>query len=132
MKALLDTHVWLWSLCAPERLCETARAAISDPANEVYLSAASAWEMAIKFALGKLPLPEPPGEYVPARMKTQGISPLLVSHAHALRVASLPPHHSDPFDRLLIAQAQAEGLMLLTADPQFKPYAVRLLWAAAP
>ncbi len=95
---------------------------------ELYLSAASSWEISIKSALGKLPLPEPPAQYVPKRMAAQGIRPLPITHTHALAVSDLPVHHSDPFDRLLIAQAQLEGMVLLTADSAFKPYGVEIVW----
>lgn len=93
------------------------------------LSAASSWEIAIKYALGRLPLPEPPGEYVPDRMRTSGVIPLPVEHSHALGVATLPLHHGDPFDRLLIAQAQAEAIPILTADREFDSYDVEVLRA---
>ena len=93
------------------------------------LSAASSWEIAIKYALGKLPLPAPPPEYVPSRMQASGTGALPITHAHALHVASLPTHHRDPFDRLLVAQAQVESLPLLTADPQLGRYDIELLAA---
>lgn len=124
MRVLLDTHAWLWLQTHPERLSERAMALADDPENELFLSAASAWEIAIKYALGKLPLPAPPAEYVPSRLRTSGVSPLFVEHRHALHVATLPHHHRDPFDRLLIAQAQLDVLPLLTADPAFGPYDV--------
>lgn len=127
MRILLDTHAWLWLQTTPEHLPDGALELASDPENELYLSAASAWEIAIKYALGKLPLPEPPGDYVPSRLRTSGVSPLFVEHRHALQVASLPHHHRDPFDRLLIAQAQLDGLALITTDPEFEPYAVEIL-----
>lgn len=129
MRILLDTHVWLWSLTEPERLNEEARRALTDPTNDVYLSAASAWEIAIKYAIGKLPLPDPPARYVPDRMRAQRIAPLAVSQTHALAVSDLPPHHSDPFDRLLISQAVTEGFELMTADVRLEPYGARLFWA---
>lgn len=127
MRILLDTHAWLWLQTTPERLSERALALVSDPGNDLYLSAASAWEIAIKYALGKLPLPEPPAEYVPTRLRTSGASPLFVEHRHALHVASLPHHHRDPFDRLLIAQAHLDGLSLLTTDPELEPYGVDIV-----
>ena len=130
MKILLDTHCWLWWFLAPERMSERAKEIIAEPRNELFLSAASAWEIAIKCGLGKLSLPSPPEQYVPDRMSLQGMQALPIHHSHALQVAVLPKHHSDPFDRLLIAQAQMERLTLMTADPQFRPYAVDLLWAA--
>jgi PIN domain nuclease of toxin-antitoxin system len=110
------------------RLSAQTRALLQDPENEIFLSAASSWEIAIKHALGKLPLPVPPMEYVLSRMETSGTSPLPVQHSHALHAGSLPRHHADPFDRLLIAQAQLENLQLLTADRQFEAYEVNLLF----
>lgn len=110
------------------RLSPQTRALLQDPANEIFLSAASSWEIAIKYALGKLPLPLPPLEYVLSRMETSGTAPLPVQHSHALQAGSLPRHHADPFDRLLIAQAQVEDLPILTADSQFEAYEVKLLF----
>jgi PIN domain nuclease of toxin-antitoxin system len=114
---------------APERLSPTARRLVTDPSNELLLSAVSAWEIAIKSALGRLRLPEPVAEYVTSRVAGGGVRPLPIEHAHALRVADLPLNHRDPFDRLLIAQAQVEGLPILTADRQFRSYKVKLLRA---
>lgn len=113
----------------PRRLSQRSRELLQDPGNQLYLSAASSWEIAIKYALGKLPLPLPPMEYVLSRMETSGTSPLPVQHSHALHAGSLPLHHADPFDRLLIAQAQLENLGILTADRQFEAYEVDLLRA---
>lgn len=111
-----------------ERLSRQTRTLLQDPENQLFLSAASSWEIAIKYALGKLPLPVPPLEYVLSRMETSGTSSLPIQHSHALHAGSLPHHHSDPFDRLLIAQAQLENLAILTADRQFKAYQVDLIW----
>ena len=127
MKILLDTHVWLWLQTAPERLSEEALDRLSDAGNDLFLSAASGWEIAIKHALGKLPLPEPPISYVPSRLASSGVAALPVEMRHALRVADLPDHHRDPFDRLLVAQAQLKGLQLMTADPQLSRYDVDTL-----
>jgi PIN domain nuclease of toxin-antitoxin system len=131
MRVLLDTHVWLWGLLAPNRLSPAARNVMEDPDNELLLSAASSWEISIKYALKKLKLPEPPPRYVPTRLEQSGVAPMSVEHAHALRVSELPHHHRDPFDRLLIAQSQLEGVTLATADPAFLLYDVDVLWAAA-
>lgn len=127
MKILLDTHCWLWMTSAPEKLAPAARALVEGSENELFLSAASSWEIAIKYALGKLPLPVPPASYVPTRMAATGVSALAVEHRHALEVAGLPMHHADPFDRLLVAQARVEGLAILTADPQLGAYEVELV-----
>ena len=129
MKLLLDTQCWLWMQGAPERFSESARASLEDPDNVLLLSPVSAWEIASKVTAGRLTLPLSPQEYVPSRMKSSGVDALPLQHSHALQVASLPAHHSDPFDRLLIAQAQVEDLPILTADRRFADYDVRLLWA---
>ena len=128
MRLLLDTQVWLWLQVAPERL-GTALPLAEDSANVLLFSAASSWEIAIKWRLGKLPLPEPPDVYVPDRVATSGVVPLAVAPAHALAVASLPAHHHDPFDRLLIAQAGAEHASLVTADRALAAYDVEIVWA---
>jgi PIN domain nuclease of toxin-antitoxin system len=131
MKVLLDTHVWLWWFLSPDRLSSRAFAVMENPEHELLLSAASSWEISLKYALKKLKLPEPPNRYVPTRLERGGVTPLSIEHAHALRVSELPHHHRDPFDRLLIAQAQLEGATLATADPMFLLYDVNVLWAGA-
>jgi PIN domain nuclease of toxin-antitoxin system len=130
-KLLLDTHIWLWWFLEPNRLSSQAVRLMEDTDTTLFLSAASSWEIAIKYALKKLRLPEPPGRYIPTRLERGAVTPLPIEHAHALRVAELPHHHRDPFDRLLIAQAQLEGATLATADPRFLLYEVDVLWAAA-
>lgn len=115
---------------AQERFSDRALRLVQDPNTDLVLSAASSWEIAIKYSLGRLPLPAPPAEYVLERIETSGVTPLPIEHTHALWVAGLPSHHRDPFDRLLIAQAQLEELAILTADRQFEPYDVEILWAA--
>jgi PIN domain nuclease of toxin-antitoxin system len=129
VKYLLDTAVWLWSVSDPARLSLKARRIFSDRSQELFLSAASAWEIAIKSASGKLRLPEPSATYVPRRMSEQGIRPLAVTHQHALAVSQLPNHHRDPFDRLLIAQATVENMTLISSDATFERYSVQLLQA---
>ncbi len=114
---------------APERFSEDTRSLVKASENDLHLSAASAWEIAIKYELGKLTLPGCPAEVIPELMSKTAVSPLPVLHSHALRVADLPMHHRDPFDRLLVAQAQLEDLPILTADPQFEPYEVEILRA---
>jgi PIN domain nuclease of toxin-antitoxin system len=115
----------------PERLSTSARALVSTEANDLFLSAASSWEIAIKHELGKLRLPVPPAEFVPSRMRITGVLPLVVTHDHALGIGDLPAHHADPFDRLLIAQARAESMTLLTADRALRKYDVPIAWATA-
>lgn len=95
--------------------------------TERWLSAASAWEIATKFALGKLPLPERPSRYVPSRLQLTRTTVLSISERHALQTADLPAHHRDPFDRLIIAQAQVERLAILTSEPLFEPYDVDVI-----
>ena len=129
MRLLLDTHGWLWMRAEPERLADSSRRLLRDPANELFLSAASAWEIAIKFAAGKLRLPQPPAAFIAQRLSEDQAVALPILHAHALRAGELPPHHRDPFDRLLIAQAQIEGLTVLTADREFGKYDVPVHWA---
>jgi len=126
---LIDTHCWLWTFLTPERLNEEAAALIGSEMHTVVFSAVSAWEIAIKVALGKLRLPEPADAYVGARVERQGMKPMPIYIHHALRVADLPLHHRDPFDRLLVAQAQAEGLPLMTGDLKIAEYDVDIIWA---
>jgi PIN domain nuclease of toxin-antitoxin system len=126
---LLDTHVWLWLLADPSRIQASLLAELASSRTRLMLSAASSWEIAIKWATGRLVLPEPPHDYVPTRMQRTGVAGLAVEHAHSLQVANLPPHHRDPFDRLLVAQAQVERLTIVTADPLFDAYDVPVIRA---
>ena len=128
MRYLLDTGIWLWSVTVPERISAEDRLLLADSQQEVYLSAASSWEISLKWARGKLPLPEPPVRYIPDRMAALAIRPLPITHTHSLAVSELPMHHTDPFDRLLIAQAQIEDMTILTADRAFNRYDVKILW----
>ncbi len=128
MKALLDTHVFLWWNLDDPRLSETAHDVISEGSNELYLSAVSAWEIAIKASIGRLTLPETAEKYVPSRMSLHSIQSLPIQVSHALHIASLETIHQDPFDRLLIAQSQLENIPLLTADPRIAQYDVQIIW----
>ena len=132
MKYLLDTSVWLWSLTASNRINSQGRELLARGRDEMYLSAASSWEIAIKAALGKLHLPELATSWVPKCMSAQSVLPLSITHRHALAVSDLPLHHSDPFDRLLIAQARAEDMVILTADRAFERYEVEIFWCGRP
>ena len=123
MKLLLDTHAFLWWRANDRRLGRHARAAIGQ-ADVVFVSAASAWEAAIKLALGRLAYPDS----IEAGVEASGFTKLPITLAHAERAGRLPPHHADPFDRMLIAQAQAEELTLVTGDPKIRLYEVDLLW----
>lgn len=131
MKLLLDTQCWLWWFAQPERLNEEAIAQIDDETNELWLSVASVWEMGIKVAIGKLPLSEPLDSYIASRMVQLGVQSLSITASHAILASALPLHHRDPFDRMLIAQAIAEDMMLVSADPMFRQYDVSMLWAAS-
>lgn len=131
MKLLLDTQCWLWWFAQPERLNEEAIAHIADETNALWLSVASIWEMGIKVAIGKLPLPEPIDSYIPSRMVLLNMRSLEITASHALQASMLPLHHRDPFDRMLVAQAQMEDMMLVSADPMFRLYNVSILWAAS-
>jgi PIN domain nuclease of toxin-antitoxin system len=113
----------------PERLSPAARQVLADANEEIFLSAVTSWEIAIKFSANKLRLPESPQFYVPRRMASQGLRALEVTHSHALAVAALPSYHRDPFDRLLVAQAQLEDLVLITADSVVRRYPVKILFA---
>jgi len=122
VKAILDTHVFLWWNTDDNRLSSRLRELIADENQELFLSVASIWEMVIKCRKGLLTLPEPVGNYIPSRMERHRVLPLPVSMPHALEVSRLADHHRDPFDRLLIAQARCEGIPILTADPIFRRY----------
>jgi PIN domain nuclease of toxin-antitoxin system len=129
VKLLLDTHCFLWALLEPERLGARAREAFETRRYPLYLSAVSSWEIATKVEIGKLQLPGPPQRYVPSRMVELGIAALPLEHSHALNLCGLPRHHTDPFDRILVAQAQLERMTLMTADPLLTAYDVGILWA---
>jgi len=128
MRALLDTHTFLWWNMDDPHLSVNARQILADGSNEIYLSAASAWEIAIKAARGRLTLPEPPVSYVPSRMALHHFLSLPIQVSHALQVFKLPDLHQDPFDRLLVAQAQLEELPILTADETITRYEVEIIW----
>jgi PIN domain nuclease of toxin-antitoxin system len=129
LRVLLDTHSWLWMVGEPDRLSEPSRQLLRDTESELFFSVASAWEIAIKYAAGKLRLPRPPAALLGEWLAEDRLSPLPISLAHALLAGELPPHHRDPFDRLLIAQARIEGLTLLTGDRELARYDVPIHWA---
>ncbi|OFX32307.1 MAG: twitching motility protein PilT [Armatimonadetes bacterium RBG_16_67_12] len=128
MKLLLDTHAFLWWITGSEHLSEPARAAIADGANEVYFSAASGWELAIKASLGRVVLPDALEEFMSEQLATNGFDVLPIHLRHALGVRGLPDLHRDPFDRILIAQAIAEGMSLVSGDPRITQYRADVLW----
>lgn len=124
MKLLLDTHAALWFLAGDSRLSQRARRHLVDDANSVLLSAAVVWEVAIKRMLGKLEVPD---EYL-SLLLDAGVQPLAIGIDHAAAVEALPPHHRDPFDRMLVAQATVEGTALVSRDEELRPYDVTLVW----
>ena len=123
-RLLLDTHVFLWWRAEPSRLSSKVRSSIAT-ADVVFVSVASAWEAAIKTSLGRLELPDT----IEAGVLASGFEKLLITFSHTEHAGGLPPHHRDPFDRMLVAQAQAEGLTLVTHDRLLEPYDVEILWA---
>lgn len=128
MRALLDTHAFIWWANDDPSLTEAAREVIGDARNEVFLSAASTWEMAIKIAIGKLTLTLPIKAFVLSQLSLYQFRPLPITYEHSYGVELLPQHHRDPFDRLLISQAMVENLVILTADAKFAPYGIQTLW----
>ena len=128
MKYLLDTHTFLWWNLDDPQLSERAKELIANGENEIFISAASAWEIAIKTAKRRLVLPEEPAQYLANRMSQYHFQPLPVQVSHAVRVYDLPSHHADPFDRMLIAQCQLESLPLISKDEDIKQYDVEVVW----
>jgi PIN domain nuclease of toxin-antitoxin system len=128
MRLLLDTHSFLWFISGSPRLSVPARQAIEDPDNISYLSSASLWEMAIKVSLGKLSLAQPFETLIPQQLALNGIEILDITIAHTALVAQLPFHHRDPFDRLLLAQAQVERMPIIGNDPSFDAYGIARIW----
>lgn len=128
MRALIDTSAFLWWVSNSDALSIRARQVVGDADNDILFSAASAWEIAIKLALGKLAIKGSPERYVADRMRRHRFQPLPIEVRHALRVASLPRIHTDPFDRILIAQSQLEDLPIVTSDPAIGRYDVDVIW----
>jgi PIN domain nuclease of toxin-antitoxin system len=128
VRYLLDTHAFLWWAVDDPRLSPRFREILKDPANDIYFSAASAWEIAIKHRLGHLRFSEDAGRYVSEQIAGNGFMTLSIDVRHALHVSTLPLIHRDPFDRLLIAQSQLEDLRLLTADPAITAYGIPTIW----
>lgn len=128
MRVLLDSHAFLWWIGDDPRLSPGAREVIAEGGNEIFFSAASAWELAIKSRLGRLRMPADFERFVADQIELNGFSVLPVELSHALRVHGLPPHHKDPFDRMLIAQALVEDMPLVSRDRRLAGYGVRLVW----
>jgi PIN domain nuclease of toxin-antitoxin system len=127
MRLLLDTHAFLWFVAGQQGLSRRARRALEHREAVLFLSAASVWEMAIKASLGRLSLPETAAAYIAGKLQT-GLQMLPIEWSHAAAVETLPFHHRDPFDRLLVAQAQMEDLSIVSGDPAFPKYGVRVIW----
>lgn len=128
MRALLDTHAFLWWITDDSRLSLRAREIIADGQNDLFFSAASGWEIAIKANLGKLEVPDDLERFVNEQLSRNAIQVLPIYLSHALHVYALPDRHRDPFDRLLVSQAILEKLTVLSSDPQFARYPVELAW----
>lgn len=128
MKLLLDTHSFIWFIEDNPSLSLRARTLIEEPSSEVFLSVASVWEMAIKVSLGRLQLSQPFELFIPHQLLLNNITLLDITLSHTLQVATLPFHHRDPFDRLLIAQGLVEGIPIISADGIFDMYGVSRLW----
>jgi PIN domain nuclease of toxin-antitoxin system len=128
MKVLLDTHAFLWWITDSPKLSALAREVIQDNNNELFFSAASGWEIAIKAQLGRLQLPDNLEQFIVEQLSLNAIFALPIQLHHALHVYTLPQYHRDPFDRILVAQSQIENLPILTADTQIIPYAVETIW----
>lgn len=128
MRLLLDTHAFLWWIDDDPRLSKTSRDLIADGKNEVFLSVACAWELAIKASLGRIKLPGKLGPFLTQQIGENGFEVLTIQLAHALRVHELPHHHKDPFDRLLIATSQAEDMPILSRDEALADYEVEVIW----
>lgn len=128
MRVLLDTHALLWFITDDARLGSGARGTIERPGTDALVSVASLWEIAIKHALGKLPLALPFEETFPAQLEANSFETLGIAPAHLVRLVELPHHHRDPFDRLIVAQSLAEGVPVLTRDQAFSRYPVTVVW----
>ena len=127
MRLLLDTSAFLWIIIDSPELSTRAREAFVDPENEVYLSSVSAWEIVVKYVLGRLPLPDSPKRFVPSQRDQHGIKALPLDEDSALQLARLPMLHKDPFDRMLVCQALEHALTLVTVAPMFEAYPVPIL-----
>jgi len=128
MRVLLDTHTFLWWIADQERLSRRVRTLISRGDNEIFFSAVSGWEIAVKTGLGRVNLPSNPEQFIPQQIAANAFDVLPLYLRHALRVYALPDLHRDPFDRMLVAQAAVEGLPILSADPQLHGYPVEIVW----
>jgi len=128
MKILLDTHAFLWLVMDDPMLSDTAKKLFLDAENEILLSAVTGFEISVKFSIGKLELSEPPDKFIQNRVVKNDLNVLPITLPHTLKLADLPFHHRDPFDRLLVAQAIIENVPILTRDPLFSEYDCQVIW----
>lgn len=128
MTLLVDTAAFLWWVTGSPRLSKRAREVLTDPGNDVWLSSVSTWEIALKHALGKLTLPEEPEMLIPRLRTGHRVEELALSEAATLQLPKLPDLHRDPFDRMLVCQAIAHGMTLVTSDPILRRYPIRTFW----
>lgn len=128
MRILLDTCTFLWVITEAPELSARARELFADPANEVFLSSVSTWEISVKYALGRLPLPESPERFIPTQRKQHGVETLLLEESATLHLVRLPELHKDPFDRMLICQAMIHGMVIMTPDALILQYPVPSTW----
>lgn len=128
MNVLLDVHAFLWWILADPQLSHQASAILSDNKNQLFMSTGSVWEIIIKTQIGKLPLPPDPIRFVREQLAVNAIHTLPISLEHVLQVYTLPLHHKDPFDRILVAQSQVEQMPILTADPLITAYGIPVIW----
>jgi len=128
MKILLDTCTFLWIITDSPELSKHARDLFRDPANELFLSPVSCWEIAVKHALGRLPLPEPPERFIPSQRKLHGVETLPLEEKATLHLTRLPQLHKDPFDRMLICQVMIHAMVIMTPDELILQYPIRSIW----
>lgn len=128
MKILLDTCTFLWIVSGSSRLSNDAKIIFREPSNDVYFSSVSAWELSVKYSLGKLPLPSPPIRFVPEQRVLHQVNSVDLTESDVLHLHQLPPLHRDPFDRMLVCQAIENGLTILTPDESITRYPVRSIW----
>jgi len=128
VRALLDTHVLLWAITDDQKLSEEARAIFSDGDNHLFFSAAGLWEILIKVQIGRLLIPKPAGKFIEKQLVQNNIEVLPIQMHHVWGLESLPMHHRDPFDRILLAQSLQEGLPIVSADKKLRTYAAEILW----
>lgn len=128
MKALIDTHVFLWWITDDSRISNRAIEFMTEGSNDLFFSSASCWEIAIKSDLGRIELPDKPESFITSQLNVNGIEPLPIYLRHALNIVNLPGIHKDPFDRMLISQAQLEELPIISSDKIIKKYDIEVIW----